>query len=123
MKFLADMAILQSTITWLRDQEHDALHVRDEGMQRADDEVILTKARAEERILLTLDLDFGYLMAISGAALPSVIIFRLGNETADVVIQRLADTLACCEEDLLNGAIVTVDENTIRVRQLPITRE
>jgi len=123
VKFLADMAISRSTVAWLRDHGHDALHVRDEGMQRADDEVILTKARDEQRVLLTLDLDFGYLVAVSGAALPSVIIFRLGNETAEVVTQRLEVTLECCEEDLLSGAIVTVDDDTIRVRQLPITRD
>lgn len=114
------MAVSQNTIMWLRDHGHEALHVRDEGMQRADDETILAKARAEERILLTLDLDFGYLMAVSGAALPSMIIFRLGNETADAVTQRLEEVLACCETDLLPGVLVTVDDDSIRVRQLPI---
>lgn len=114
------MAIAQSTVIWLRDHGYEALHVRDEGMQRADDEIILAKARSEGRILLTLDLDFGYLMAISGAALPSVILFRLGNESADVVTQRLEDVLACCQADLLSGALVTVDDDSIRVRQLPI---
>jgi predicted nuclease of predicted toxin-antitoxin system len=123
MKFLADMAISQSTVLWLRQQGHDAYHVRDEGMQRSLDQEILAKARAEERILLTLDLDFGYLMAVSGAVLPSLIIFRLGNETATAVTHRLEEALACCEKDLLAGALVTVDDNTIRVRQLPINRD
>jgi predicted nuclease of predicted toxin-antitoxin system len=120
MKFLADMAISQSTVLWLRQQGHDAYHVPVEGMQRSSDQEILAKARAEKRILLTLDLDFGYLMAVSGAVLPSLIIFRLGNETAAAVTHRLEETLSCCEKDLLAGALVTVDDNTIRVRQLPI---
>ena len=120
MKFLADMAISQRTVTWLRDQGHEVVHLREQEMQRAPDDVILAKARDEERILLTLDLDFGYLMAVSGAVLPSVILFRLGNETAEVVMQRLEDVLACCAADLLSGALVTVGEDTIRVRQLPI---
>jgi predicted nuclease of predicted toxin-antitoxin system len=123
MKFLADMAISVSTVTWLRAQGHDTVHVRDEGMQRADDAIILAKARDEARILLTLDLDFGYLLALSGAALPSVVIFRLGNETAEVVTRRLADVLHCCTDDLQTGAIVAADDDAIRVRQLPITRE
>ena len=123
VRFLADMAISQSTIAWLRTHGHDALHVRDEGMQRAPDELILAKARDDERILLTLDLDFGYLMAVSGAALPSMIIFRLGNETAGAVTRRLEEVLACCEQDLLSGALVTVDDDSIRVRHLPIDRD
>lgn len=123
MKFLADMAISQSTVTWLRDQGHEALYVRDAGMQRANDEVILPKARGEGSVLLTLDLDFGYLMAVSGAVLPSLIIFRLGNETAESITRRLEAVLDCCEEYLLPGALITVDDDTIRVRQFPITRD
>jgi predicted nuclease of predicted toxin-antitoxin system len=123
MKFLADMGISLLTVEWLRAQDHDALHVRDAAMQRAADEIILTKARDEQRIVLTLDLDFGYLLAVSGADLPSVIIFRLGNQTAEVVTRRLQDTLACCTESLLNGAIVTVTEEAIRVRDLPIVKD
>lgn len=79
--------------------------------------------RAQCLVVMPLDLDFGYLVAVSGAALPSVIIFRLGTETAEVVTQRLEVTLECCEENLLSGAIVTADDDTIRVRQLPITRD
>ena len=122
MKFLADMAISQSTLTWLRERGHDAVHVRDVGMARAEDAAILARAREEGRVLLTLDLDFGYLLAVSGAALPSVMIFRMGNETAEAVTARLADVLACCADELRTGAIVTVGEEAIRVRPLPITR-
>jgi predicted nuclease of predicted toxin-antitoxin system len=85
MRFLADMAISLSTVALLRDQEHDVTHLREEGLQRAQDQDVLEKARTEDRTLLTLDLDFGYLTAISGQNLPSVIIFRLGNESAEVV--------------------------------------
>jgi predicted nuclease of predicted toxin-antitoxin system len=122
MKFFADMGIAQHTVAWLQEAGHDALHARDVEMQRAPDEDILAKARDEGRVLLTLDLDFGYLMAISGARLPSVIIFRLGNQTSEFVMSRLRDVLNCCEDDLLAGAIVSVEEATIRVRHLPIDK-
>ena len=123
MRFLADMAVSLSTVAWLRDQGYDVTHLREEGLQRAEDADILEKARTEERVLLTLDLDFGYLMAISGQNLPSIIIFRLGNESAEIVTQRLADTLDVCVSDLEQGAVVTVNEDKIRVRHLPITTD
>lgn len=82
MKFLADMNVSLLTVEWLRSQGHEATHVRDQGLQRAADEYILNKARLEQRILLTMDLDFGYLMAVSHEQLPSVILFRMGNETS-----------------------------------------
>ncbi len=114
------MAISARTVQSLRDQGHDAVHLREEGLQRAVDEAILAKAREEGRILLTLDLDFGYLLAISGEQLPSVVLFRLGNESAEVVNKRLADVLDQCVDDLQAGAIITVSETAIRVRRLPI---
>jgi len=120
MKFLADMGISRRTIAWLREQGHDARHVRELGMQRAADAAILALARDEGRVLLTLDLDFGYLMATGGAMLPSIILFRLGNQTAEFVTMRLADVLEFFLGDLQMGAIISVEEAAIRVRRLPI---
>jgi len=53
MKFLADMNISLLTVEWLRSEGYDANHVRDDGLQRAADDLILHKARHEGRILLT----------------------------------------------------------------------
>ena len=121
MRFLGNMGISTRTITWLRQQGHDAIHLRDEGLQRAADEDILKKARSEERIVLTMDLDFGYLLAISGAELPSVILFRLEDESSEIVNKRLEDVLIQCANDLEAGSIVSVSELSIRVRRLPIS--
>ncbi|WP_413201402.1 DUF5615 family PIN-like protein, partial [Nostoc piscinale] len=65
MKFLADMGISLRTIFWLRSGGHDVVHLRDEGLQRLPDNEILVKARTEGRILLTVDLDFAQLLAVS----------------------------------------------------------
>jgi predicted nuclease of predicted toxin-antitoxin system len=120
MKFLADMGISPRTVKWLRQQGYDAVHLLDEGLRRLPDEEILSKARAEGRIVLTIDLDFGYLLAISGAVLPSVVIFRLGNASREIVEARLADVLSQCADDLRAGAIISVSDGMFRVRILPM---
>lgn len=104
------MGISLRTVVWLRAVGHDAVHL---------DEEVLTKARAERRILLTMDLDFGYLLAVSQEQVPSVILFRLGNESSEVVNERLAEVLGR-ESDWETGVIVSVSEEAIRVRRLPI---
>ncbi|MCB0046813.1 MAG: DUF5615 family PIN-like protein, partial [Caldilineaceae bacterium] len=81
MKFLLDMGIAQSTAEFLRRGGHDAVHLREEGLQRLEDEAIIVKARLEERIVLTHDLDFGRIMALSQERFLSVITFRLYNTT------------------------------------------
>jgi predicted nuclease of predicted toxin-antitoxin system len=85
MRFLADMGISFKTVAWLRVAGHDIVHLRDQGLQRLPDPEILAKAAREDRVVLTFDLDFGELLAAAGTTLPSAIIFRLRNQTAESV--------------------------------------
>jgi predicted nuclease of predicted toxin-antitoxin system len=75
MRFLADMGISPNTVAMLRGLGYDALHLHEQGLDRLQDPLILQKARDEGRILLTHDLDFGELIAASGARLPTIVVF------------------------------------------------
>ncbi|MEK6680389.1 MAG: DUF5615 family PIN-like protein [Nitrospirota bacterium] len=84
---------------------------------------MIKKALAEKRIILTMDLDFGYLMAISKSNLPSVIIFRLENESPKNVNKRLEKVLAESVDALKSGAVIAVLEHAYRIRTLPIEKK
>ena len=114
------MGVSSSTLASLREIGHDAVHLRDQALSKLQDPDILDKARSEGRILLTFDLDFGDLLAASRDKLPSVIIFRLRNQTPSFVRPRLFEVLSKCEADLNSGAIVVVEEARYRVRRFPI---
>lgn len=120
MRFLADMGLARSTVSWLRGQGHEAKHLRDEGLQRIPDEEIFAKATREQSIILTFDLDFSDIVAAAGQALPSVIIFRLQDQKPENVNRRLQVILKETVMDLGQGAIISVDETRYRVRRLPI---
>lgn len=122
MRFLADMGISQHIVEWLKEAGHDAVHLREQGLQRMKDADILAKGRDENRVVLTMDLDFGYLLAVSGWQTPSTIIFRLADETAESLKERLQEVLRTCSEALGEGAILSVRQESIRVRRLPISR-
>ncbi|MEA5622665.1 DUF5615 family PIN-like protein [Nostoc sp. UHCC 0251] len=111
---------MRNTVSWLRSASYDVVHLRDEGLQRLPDDQILVKARTEGRILLTVDLDFAQLLATSGDNLPSVILFRLGNENYNAINERLTEVLRECQADLEVGTIISVSNETFRVRRLPI---
>ncbi|MEO0015040.1 MAG: hypothetical protein RLZZ535_3429 [Cyanobacteriota bacterium] len=120
MKFLADMGISPRTVEKLRREGYDAVHLVEEKLEKLEDREILAKAREEGRIILTVDLDFGYLLAVSSAVLPSVVLFRLGNESREVIEEYLDDVLSQFSEELDAGAIISVKENGFRLRTLPI---
>ncbi|NUO83853.1 DUF5615 family PIN-like protein [candidate division KSB1 bacterium] len=120
MRFLGDMGIASSTVRWLKSQGHEAKHLREEGLQRLPDDEIFSKAKNENRIILTCDLGFGDIVASAGTTLPSVIIFRLQDQRPIVVNQRLEVVLRAAGADLAKGAIISVDEFKYRIRRLPI---
>lgn len=120
MRFLADMGISPVTVAFLRANGHDASHLFEERLERLTDAAILAKALQEGSTVLTTDLDFAELVAASRARLPSVIIFRLRDMRPANVIFHLRQILERHDEDLTQGAIVTVNEQRFRVRRLPI---
>ncbi len=123
MRFLADMGISSTTVTWLRTEGHDVVHARELGMARAPDALIVEKAGQEGRVILTCDLDFGDIMASSGAVQPAIILIRLRNQTPAHVNGRLRQVLAQSHPAITNGALVTVEESRHRVRLLPLSKE
>jgi predicted nuclease of predicted toxin-antitoxin system len=122
MRFLADMGVSLRVVEWLRQRGDDVVHLCDEGLQRLPDDDIFAKAIAEKRIVITFDLDFGEIVALSGDSLNSVIVFRLRNARPEHVIARLEVVLEESERALLEGAVVMVEESRHRVRALPVGR-
>ncbi|MCX7158444.1 MAG: DUF5615 family PIN-like protein [Proteobacteria bacterium] len=122
MKFLADAGISPRTVEFLRASGHDAIHVRELDMQRASDAQILERCRSEKRVLLTFDLDFGDLLALGILTDPSVLIFRMSDETAPAVNARIAAVLTERTTELESGTLILVEETRYRVRTLPISR-
>ncbi|MFV2067544.1 MAG: DUF5615 family PIN-like protein, partial [Pirellulales bacterium] len=65
MQFLVDACVDVRVGEWLRSQGHDATHLRDEGLQRLPNGDIFVKAIAEQRVIVTFDLDFSEIAALA----------------------------------------------------------
>jgi hypothetical protein len=77
-------------------------------------------APGEGEIVVTLDADFHAHLALSNAATPSVIRVRIEGLKGSDIAAVVSRVVAACEEDLVAGAMVTIDPNSIRVRRLPL---
>ncbi len=123
MRFLADMGVSPLTVAALRRAGHDAVHLRDEELQRLSDELIFEKARRENRVVLTFDLDFSEIVARTRASLPSVILFRLRTARPDHVTGLLLRVLPEVGHRLAHGAVVTIEPAGYRWRPMPFSTE
>jgi len=99
----------------------EALHWTTVGDPRAPDTEIMRWARAHGYIVLTHDLDFGTILALTFAEGPSVVQLRIQDNfpanAGDLVDQGLREF----QEALESGALVVVDGQRLRARMLPIS--
>lgn len=121
MRFLIDQNRSPRLAGLLRGSGHDAVHASELGLERAEDRELLVLAGEEDRIVVSGDTDFGTLLAMLGATVPSVVLFRARHmpraEQQAAVILRHLDEVA---DDLERGAVVVVTDDRIRVRHLPL---
>lgn len=124
MRFLLDESISRLVAPALTDAGHDVVEVPSIGLTSATDPIVLQAALDDTRVLVTLDTDFGTLLAHSGDELPSVVLLRgevtrLPARQAELLLANLDQV----ESDLEAGALVVIADGRVRVRRLPIRDE
>jgi predicted nuclease of predicted toxin-antitoxin system len=121
MRFLIDNNLSPLLAERLKAAGHDVVHVRDIGLQASTDSVVLERARAEDRVLISADTDFGSLLARSHAPNPSVVLIRrlIGRRAADQ-FEIIQANLPPVADDLAAGAVVVIGDYRVRVRRLPL---
>jgi predicted nuclease of predicted toxin-antitoxin system len=123
MRFLLDMPVSPGLVELLTGRGHHAEYASHLGLYQATDEELVILARQTGSIIITADLDFPQLLALSGAPDPGIILFR-GGAYADAemraLLMRVLDAIP--EADLIN-AICVVDRRRVRLTRLPLRRK
>lgn len=122
MKIVVDMNLSPEWIPTLSDAGFEAIHWSSVGNPRAQDAEILEQARRNNWIVFTNDLDFGHTLALTQADGPSVLQVRAQDLLPESLGEIVVAALRQNREALEAGALIVVDESSLRVRILPIRR-
>ncbi len=120
MKFLADECCDAAMVYALRDDGHDVLYAI-ESLRGASDEVLLSLAFREERIILTEDKDFGELVYRLRKPTYGVILLRFEVENCRLKVPRMRVLLAESSQRLTSSFVV-LEADKIRLRPFPEER-
>lgn len=120
MKIVVDMNMSPDWVPWLGAIGHDAVHWRDVGAPRAKDATIMAWAVGDGRVVLTNDLDFGAILAATGATGPSVLQVRTEDVLPDSCGPRIAAAIVQFRAELHAGALVTIHVHSQRASILPM---
>ena len=117
MRLLADLHISPRTVEYLQSLGHDVVVL----LPTSSDHQIIAYAVSDRRAILTQDLDFSAEIAVSGQAFPSVVLLRLSSSRIETVNAVLSDVLPTLEQDVKDGALITVEDHRLRRRRLPLS--
>jgi predicted nuclease of predicted toxin-antitoxin system len=123
MKFLLDMNLSPRWVAALAGAGWQAKHWSEIGKVDARDLEILSYAASNNYVLITHDLDFGAILAITHGRKPSVVQIRGTDISPDAIANLTIAALHHVEAELVAGALLTVEADRTRLRILPLRIE
>ncbi|MDH5776319.1 MAG: DUF5615 family PIN-like protein [Nitrospirota bacterium] len=120
MKVLIDMNLSPQWVSVFKLHGLGAVHWSEIGDPCEKDSVILQWAQNQGYAVLTHDLDFGTLLALTRSTGPSVLQVRTQDIMPRALDKMVISILVEHAESLNKGALISVDEKSARVRILPI---
>ena len=120
MNFLVDMNLSPRWADFLIQAGFTAVHWSNIGPPAASDHELMHWAAARDYIVLTADLDFAAILAATERRAPSVISVRSDVLTTDTLGETVLSVIRRAKDELIAGAIVSVDPERARLQILPL---
>ncbi|RPI75559.1 MAG: hypothetical protein EHM45_14835 [Desulfobacteraceae bacterium] len=120
MKLLVDMNLSPRWIGLLSTAGIQAVHWSKVGKANAPDSEIMAYANLNHFIVLTHDLDFSAILAVTHGKKPSVVQIRSEDVNPDVIGMKVITALYQMESELETGALLSIYPTQTRLRLLPL---
>ncbi|MCP5523097.1 MAG: DUF5615 family PIN-like protein [Verrucomicrobiales bacterium] len=120
MRILIDMNLSPDWTRVFIENGWQAVHWVDVGSPSAPDRELMEWARNASYVVFTQDLDFGTLLATTGASAPSVVQLRCEDTRPASMSGMVVAALRGQESQLAGGALMTIDPRKMRLTLLPL---
>lgn len=118
MKIKLDENIGRRGLSLLKEAGHDVMTVVEQMLGGASDVKLFNVCAEEERVLVTLDHDFGQVLRFPPEKSPGLVILEPGTPlTPRALLDRLSDFLALAETQSPVGALWIVEPGRVRVHE------
>ena len=116
MKFKLDENLAQDAVEIFQSRGHETDNVRKEGLDGSDDGIIFRICQREERILITLDLDFANPYEFPAETCAGIVVLRPSIPSRKRIAVLLNRLIQALEVEPIAGRLWIVDESRIRIR-------
>ena len=116
MQFKTDENLPLEACRMLHESGHDAISVLEQQLGGRCDMDVASVCKAENRIFITLDTDFGNVLAYPPEEFPGIIVVRAVNQSKQSVLTFIRRILLALESEGPSGALWIVEADRIRVR-------
>ncbi len=115
MRFKIDENLPPDLAEFLRENGHDATTVWDQGLRGKADPEIAKACAVENRVLVTLDLDFADIRAYPPERSRGLVVMRVVRQDRKHVLEVFRRMLPTLEQNELAGQLWILDEWSVRV--------
>lgn len=117
MKFKLDENLPVELAELFRTHGHDVQTVLDQNLGGASDSALAKVCRQEWRAMVTLDTDFSNIRTYPPKEYSGIVVFRLGSQARDHILEVGARFLLALGSRKLDGRLWIVEETQFRVRE------
>jgi predicted nuclease of predicted toxin-antitoxin system len=116
LKFKLDENIPELVRETLGSLGHDVHTLAEEGLAGAPDKDVLRACRGENRVLITLDLDFSDIRAYPPGSYPGIWVLRPPKQTFSEINALVLAGLRLSAVERIQGQLWVIDEKRVRIR-------
>ena len=116
MRFKIDENLHDDVAHLMSGAGHDVETVHTEGLRGADDPILANHCRAEDRAMVTLDLDFSDIRTYPPANYSGIIVLRVREQSRGHILSVMAKVIDTLQREPLKSRVWIVSEWSIRIR-------